>query len=298
MPSTGTKNPAVRDDCSHCQTVGQLYRWLHHNLTMLGWPADDHALSIMGAIDHQIHNLTELLRHDHDPLPEKALTQVQQIWQRLEQHEPLAYILGYTMFDGLRIRVTPDTLIPRPDSEILVFAALDRLPQDCASRVADLGTGTGALAIALAKARPHLHVLASDISPAALRVAERNVTDHHLQDRITLEKRDWLAGSTQRFAAIVANPPYIGAHEPHLKDPAIIHEPRLALVAEQNGLAAIKTIVNQAHHHLEAGGYLLLEHGYEQGANVRILLASVGYSHIDTLADLGGRERVTLGMVN
>lgn len=228
--------------------------------------------------------------------PERTLSESQQsafeaLLVRREAGEPVAYLLGQREFWGLPLEVSADTLIPRPDTETLVEAALEQLP-DGDHRVADLGTGTGAIALALASERPGWQLVASDRVAAAAALARRN------RDRLGLGNVEILVGSWCQplsgcFDMIVSNPPYIDPRDPHLEQGDVRFEPRSALVAEEAGLADIRLIAEQARQYLATAGWLLLEHGRDQDAAVRTLLQSLGYSQAQTLADLGGRPRVT-----
>jgi len=210
--------------------------------------------------------------------------------------EPIAYILGRREFWSLSLCVTPDVLIPRPETELLVQAALDYIPADAAWRVADLGTGSGAVALAVACERPRCEVHATDIDPAALRIAARNV-EAHAAGRVRLHEGSWLEPLAGRFRVIVSNPPYVAEQDPHLAQGDCRFEPRGALTAGPDGLAAIRRIATDALPVLEPGGLLAVEHGCEQGAAVRALLQELGYRNIQTLKDLESRDRVTTGQM-
>lgn len=208
--------------------------------------------------------------------------------------EPIAHLIGEREFWSLPLKVSPATLIPRPDTEVLVEQALARLPGGpCA--LLDLGTGTGAIALALKSERPDADVWAVDRMPAAAALARTNSAALGLP----IEVRDgsWFAplSDSPRFAMIVSNPPYIDGTDPHLHEGDVRFEPRSALVAEEQGLADIRLIVTQAPAHLVPGGWLLLEHGWDQGEAVRQLLLQQGYVQVETVRDYGDNERVTLG---
>lgn len=207
--------------------------------------------------------------------------------------EPVAYLVGEREFWSLRLRVSPDVLIPRPETELLVEAALAVIPPTGAWRVADIGTGSGAIAIAIAHERPACEVHATDISDAALTLARENVRIL-APGRIHLHRGSWLEPLEGHFHLIVSNPPYVAENDPHLRQGDCCFEPRQALTAGPDGLAAIRCIAEQARHALRDGGILALEHGYDQGEEVRSLLQSLKYAAIETFQDLEGRDRVTV----
>jgi release factor glutamine methyltransferase len=208
--------------------------------------------------------------------------------------EPIAYILGRKHFWTLELTVNPAVLVPRPETELLVERALALHPEDEA-RAADLGTGSGAIALALASARPRWRIVATDISAAALAVARANALALGLE-RIEMVQGDWLACLPGRtFHLLLSNPPYVAAQDPALRAPELMHEPRLALVAAEDGLAALRAIVHAAPAHLEPGGWLLLEHGATQAAAVAGALVARGFAQVRSHRDLAGRERMTEG---
>ena len=216
--------------------------------------------------------------------------------------EPIAYILGAREFYGLNLKVTPATLIPRPDTETLVDAALAKIPQDKNLRILDLGTGTGAIALAIAKHRPQAHVTAVDASQAALDIAIENAQNLNIPN-VKFVLSDWFSAlnqdnNMQKFDVIVSNPPYIEQNDVHLAQGDLPWEPISALVAGQDGLSDIRKIVTQAPQHLNPHGWLMLEHGYNQAEVVADLLKQAGFSEIETLKDLGGNDRVMLGKIS
>jgi release factor glutamine methyltransferase len=214
------------------------------------------------------------------------------LFQRRLDGEPIAYIVGEREFFGLPLHVTPDVLIPRPETELLVELALDRLPTN--GRVLDMGTGSGAIAVALAHARPAASVTALDVSAAALDVARRNAARHQAQ--VSFLQSDWYAAvANAKFDVIVANPPYIVAGDTHLSQGDLRFEPIGALTDHADGLSALRTIVAGAAPHLAAGGWVLMEHGYDQAAAVRGLLAAAGFTDVQSWQDLAGIERVSGG---
>jgi len=211
--------------------------------------------------------------------------------------EPIAYILGYREFYGLKLQVTADTLIPRPDTETLVEATLAKAPRNQPCKILDLGTGTGAIALAIAKHRPQALVTAVDASDAALKIAQENVQNLKITN-VQFILSDWFGAlQNQTFDVIVSNPPYIEQNDVHLSQGDLRYEPISALVSGQDGLDDIRKIIDSASHHLNPRGLLMLEHGYNQAESVAMLLRDAGFKGIETVKDLGGNNRVTLGMV-
>ena len=210
--------------------------------------------------------------------------------------EPVAYLTERREFYGRLFRVSPAVLIPRPETELLVDLALQRLPRDDGADVLDLGTGSGCIGISIASERSHLKILAVDQSVAAITLAERNAVDHQVANVAFLES-DWFSAlrPADRFDMIVSNPPYVAAGDPHLESGDLRFEPRQALTAGSDGLDAIRTIVAGAVGHLRRGGWLLLEHGYTQAESVRTLLTRSGYDAVFSARDISGIERVTGG---
>lgn len=213
--------------------------------------------------------------------------------RRRIEGEPVAYLTGWREFWGLKLAVSPDVLIPRPETETVVETALARLASDRDLRVLDLGTGSGAIALAIAHERPRAHVVATDCSPVALAIARRNAQSLGI-DNVTLIAADWYRGlpASERFDLVASNPPYVGEGDPHLVEGDLRYEPKAALTAGGDGLAAIRTIVAGARTHLVAGGWLVLEHGYDQETPVRELVAAAGGEEIASMRDLAGIPRV------
>lgn len=231
-----------------------------------------------------------------DEVPEPALLRrFEALLARRLGGEPVAYLTGTRGFWTFELQVTPDTLIPRPETERLVELALERLQPGAALRIADLGTGSGAIALALALERPRAQVVATDASAAALAVAQRNAVALGAGN-VSFRQGSWfepLAG--ERFDLVASNPPYVAQGDPHLSRGDLRFEPAAALSSGADGLGDLRTIVRDAPGHLLPGGWLLLEHGFDQGAAVRALLEDAGFGDVATARDLEDRERTSLG---
>lgn len=233
--------------------------------------------------------------------PEQILTREQgdrfaEWLRRRRAGEPVAYIAGEREFYSLAFKVTPAVLIPRPETELLVEVALERVAADASARVLDLGTGCGCVAVAIAKRRPLARVTATDISPQALAIARGNAIRHGAS--LEYIESDWLdALAGRRFHLIVANPPYVAVHDPHLGQGDLRFEPCAALVGGADGLACIRSVVADSRAHLESGGWLWVEHGHDQAARCRVLLNEQGYQEVISRRDLAGIERASGGRV-
>ncbi|MCD9124506.1 peptide chain release factor N(5)-glutamine methyltransferase [Luteimonas fraxinea] len=237
---------------------------------------------------------TWLYAHARDPAPDGVAVRFESLVARRAAGEPVAYLTGVRGFYGLDLAVTPATLIPRPETELLVELALARLPAGNA-RLADLGTGSGAIALAIARQRPDAAVLATDASIDALAIARANAQALAVSN-VRFAHGDWyapLAGS--RFDVIASNPPYIEDADPHLAQGDLRFEPPSALSSGADGLDAIRVLAAGALTHLAPGGWLLIEHGFAQGAAVRALFEHAGLVEVATERDLEARDRVTLG---
>ena len=243
-------------------------------------------------------NRAWLLAHDDDSLAGGAAVNYRGYLERRLNGEPVAYIFGEKEFYGLLLTVNADVLIPRPETELLVDLALECMPTDEPQQALDLGTGSGAIALALAKCRPFGLCLAVDASAAALRVALANAARLQLRN-VRFQESDWWQNvpDAPKFNVIVSNPPYIAAADRHLQAGDLRFEPLHALAAGTTGLDDLQIIVRGAPAYLAQDGYLLLEHGYEQGAAVRQLLDAAGFSEVRTHRDLAGCERVSTGKI-
>ncbi|NDO83722.1 protein-(glutamine-N5) methyltransferase, release factor-specific [Citrobacter sp. NCU1] len=239
---------------------------------------------------------TFILAFGETVLTDEQCEQLSVLLARRQRGEPIAHLIGVREFWSLPLFVTPATLIPRPDTECLVEQALARLPAT-ACRILDLGTGTGAIALALAVERPDCEVVAVDRMADAVALALRNKT-HLAIPNVRILQSDWFSALPGlSFDMIVSNPPYIDAQDPHLSQGDVRFEPLSALVADDQGMADITHIIAQSRHALTPGGFLLLEHGWQQGALVRNAFSQAGYTQIETCRDYGDNERITLGRI-
>ncbi|VTU20303.1 Release factor glutamine methyltransferase [Variovorax sp. PBL-H6] len=233
-----------------------------------------------------------LLAHDADILADNVWPAFSSLCTRRMTGEPVAYLVGEKEFHGLGLQVDARVLVPRPDTETLVEWALRLLQGRTSPRVVDLGTGSGAIALAIQHARPDAKVTAIDRSPDALAVARGNA--QRLGLAVRFAEADWLEGAGTDLDLVVSNPPYVAAGDPHLV--ALRHEPSSALVSGADGLDDIRRIVEAAPGHLSKGGWLLLEHGYDQAASVRALLARRGFADVQSRDDLAGIARCSGGI--
>jgi len=257
----------------------------------LGLERIDAQLLLLHALARPDAGRAWLLAHDTDALDPAVHAQFLALCQRRTAGEPVAYLTGRKEFYGLPLQVDARVLDPRPDTETLVDWALEVIAPLPAPSVLDLGTGSGAIALALQHQHPTAQVLAVDASADALAVAQANAQRLALPVRFLQDH--WLAAVPGRFEAIVSNPPYIAAADPHLA--ALIHEPLQALASGTDGLDDIRTIIAQAPAHLQPGGWLLLEHGHDQAGTVRALLQAQGFAQVQSRNDLAGIARCTGG---
>lgn len=236
-----------------------------------------------------------LITRGDEALSPPQLTQWRALLERRRRGEPVAYLTREREFWSMTLQVTDATLIPRPDTETLVEQALVRLPREARWSVADLGTGSGAVALAIARERPGCRLVATDVSAAALEVARTNAQRHGIGN-IEFRQGSWgLPLQDERFDMIVSNPPYLRTQDAHLLRGDVRFEPRAALVAGPEGWEAIRAIARSIPACLRAGGWLLLEHGFDQGPVVREILRTEGYINLECHGDLAGHGRVSLG---
>lgn len=247
--------------------------------------------------------LADLLQKDRSYLiawSEQILTLAQQqsydkrIQQRLNGM-PIAYLIGYRDFWTLRLSVSEQTLIPRPETELLVETALSKIPVDHPSRILDLGTGTGAIALAIASERPHANITATDVSEEALNIARGNAATHALH--VTFLQSNWFHQIDEQFDLIVSNPPYIASQDQHLQQGDVRFEPLSALSAGIDGLDDIRLLIEQSPRYLKENGWLMMEHGYDQGKIVPDLLNQKGFTQVACLKDLENRARLSIGQI-
>jgi release factor glutamine methyltransferase len=255
----------------------------------LGLTRVDAQILLLHAMARPLHDRAWLLAHDTDLLITAQQHSWDQALQRRLQGEPVAYITGRKDFFGLTLNVDARVLDPRPDTEILVEWALELLPVGQPARMLDLGTGSGAVALALQHQRPAAQVTAVDASADALAVASANAQRLNLPVQCVLSH--WMDAVPGQFELIVSNPPYVAEGDPHLA--ALTHEPLQALTSGADGLDDIRQIIAQAPSRLAPGGWLLLEHGWDQAAPVQALLHEAGFVHVQSRRDLGGIERCT-----
>ncbi|HEY2862195.1 MAG TPA: peptide chain release factor N(5)-glutamine methyltransferase [Casimicrobiaceae bacterium] len=233
--------------------------------------------------------------HADETISAAQATTFDALARRRRNGEPVAYLVGRREFYGLDLAITPDVLIPRPETELLVDLALARLPADRSARVLDLGTGSGAVALAIARNRPAAHVVGTDISGGALALAARNAVRLAI-DNVAFLASDWFAAlGNERFDLIAGNPPYVAAGDSHLVEGDLRHEPPQALTPGGDGLNSIRAIVSKAPAHLMPRGWLLLEHGHDQADAVATLFLDAGFVDVGAARDLAGILRVTHG---
>jgi len=261
----------------------------------------DHAEANLEAnllLQHVLHvNRAWVITHDRDVLNADQQAEFQLLLKRRLDGEPIAYIVGFREFYGLQLKVSPVTLIPRPDTETLVDAALEKIPLDKVSHILDLGTGTGAVALAIAKHRNNCEVTAVDQSSDALSVTLENAQSLKLNNLRLIESNWFSELQGEGFDLIVSNPPYIAQDDEHLKQGDLRFEPISALASGVDGLDDIRKIVQDAPDYLKTNGWLMLEHGFDQAESVATLLKARGFNQIAHAKDIAGRLRVTFGAI-
>lgn len=229
-------------------------------------------------------------------LNSQQISQFQALIAQRQYGTPIAYLTRQREFWSRNFSVSPDVLIPRPDSELLIELSLDWLPADQTSKIIDLGAGSGILALTLAAERPQVEMLATDISAAAIKIAQLNADQLQINN-VQFLQSNWFDRVTDvGFDLVISNPPYIAANDPHLRQGDVRFEPQSALISDENGLKDIRLIVAQARKHLKNGGRLLIEHGYNQQAEVQAIFRQFDYHQIHTHQDLSGNPRVTSGV--
>ncbi len=279
------------------KTLGELHK---QAITELTGHTDSARLDVDLIIGHVLSiPRTAILTQDQMTLSTEEVLQIQELIKKRTQSYPVAYITGSRHFWDLELSVTEATLIPRPETELLVEMALSLFPEEQTTHLLDLGTGSGAIAIAIAHARPAWHVTACDNSPAALLVARNNAESYQLEN-IALINSDWFEAipGTQKFDLILSNPPYIEKDDPHLKQGDIQYEPPSALCAGQDGLNDIRLLIPTAKKYLNSNGWLWLEHGFDQAQRVKDLFSEYHYTNIKQHIDLSGHIRITGGKLN
>jgi release factor glutamine methyltransferase len=268
---------------------------LLQSATAQGLPRIDAQMLLLHACGRDPQERAWLLAHDQDEASVDQLAAWQSYMERRLNGEPVAYITGFKEFYGLRLKITPDVLDPRDDTETLVDWALELIPSDRVFKVLDLGTGSGAVALAVASQRPLAQVTATDASVPALAIAQDNAASLELPVKFVLadaRNANWFSClNGEVFDLIVSNPPYIAEGDAHLT--ALKHEPALALTSGQDGLDAIRSIVAHAKNHLSPGGWLLMEHGYDQADSATRLLRERDFLQAFTRQDLAGVDRCT-----
>ena len=257
----------------------------------LGLPKLEAQLLLLHALGRPLHDRAWLLAHDTDAVQPEQVAALTAFAQRRLQHEPVAYIVGQKEFFGLTLHIDKRVLDPRDDTEVLVEWALACGQAFNSARYLDLGTGSGAIALAIKSQHRDAQVTAVDASTDALNVAKHNAQNLALD--VSFLQSDWFSQVTGEFDVIASNPPYIEAQDPHLA--RLHHEPLEALVSGNDGLADIRNIVQNAQSHLVPGGWLLLEHGWQQAPQVRALLEAAGYKQVQSKKDLAGIERCSGG---
>jgi release factor glutamine methyltransferase len=276
-------------------TLRQLLNQGAQSLEVAGNPAASPRLEAELLLAHGLNvDRAHLFAHAHDPVPDPGAHAFRRLVERRAGGEPIAYITGEQEFWSLSLEVNESVLIPRPETELLVELALERLPVDQETCVADIGTGSGAIALAIASERPRAEVHAVDLSTEALDVARRNAERLEL-NTVCFHCGNWCEPLHGELDMVVSNPPYVRPDDAHLETGDLRFEPRLALTPGDDEFLAFRAIAEGARGRLRPGGWLLFEHGFNQGEAVRALLVRRGWNTVATATDLAGKERVTFG---
>jgi len=237
---------------------------------------------------------SKLYTDSNSHLKDNQIEKISALIKKREHGEPVAYIVGKQEFWSMDLKVTSETLIPRPETEHLVEAVLAKISKNHSAKICELGTGSGAISIAILKERPNCTMIATDISQQALNVAKQNA-DLYASNNLEFFQSNWFENIEEtHFDIVVSNPPYIAKDDIHLNKGDLLYEPKVALVAEDNGLLCIKTIVNQSMEHLKPNGWVLLEHGWNQADDVRMIFKINSYKNITTLKDYSNIDRITM----
>jgi release factor glutamine methyltransferase len=286
----------VTSNADEAQTIDTALRWARGKVAPISATANMDAEILLQYCIGQ--DRTWLLSHNEDPVAVRELGRFRDLVQRRASGEPIAHIIGVCGFWSLDLHVTRGTLIPRPETELLVEHALARIPVEASWRIADLGTGCGAIALAIAAERPKCRITATDISNDALVVARKN-SEWLALPNIEFRCGDWFAAvASRRFHVIVANPPYVARESPHRDQTGLQFEPQLALISGAHGLNALKIIVGQAPRHLEPEGWLFVEHGFDQACAVRHLMLDNAGRNIALFRDYAALDRVSACQFN
>jgi len=277
-------------------TLGKLLVWAEQQLAPLSDTASVDARVLLQYVTHQSH--ADLISHNNDLLPLKDTESFRDLILKRCEGMPVAYLMGEREFWSMSLKVAPTTLIPRPETELLVEQALTHIPDQQTITVADIGTGCGAIALAIGLERPETRVIATDNSDEALTIAKQNSKQLDIQN-VEFRSGHLMSPLEDKCCdIIVSNPPYIRKNDPHLDEGDVAFEPRSALVSGTDGLDAIRQIAKDAPYKLKTGGWLLLEHGFDQASQVRAILEHEHFTGIKTCSDLSGQERVTQGQLS
>ena len=274
-----------------------LLKAAQHSLSLkLAIEADEASVDVRLLLQQVLNvNHAWIISHAEETLSAEQINAFNALFERRLAGEPMAYILGQREFYGLNLKTTPATLIPRPDTEVLVESALAKIPTGSPSNVLDLGTGSGAIALAIASQRPLANITAVDFIEEALQVAQENAASLNLNHVVFIQSCWFDALANLKFDLIVSNPPYIAKGDVHLQQGDLRFEPITALASGKDGLDGIRVIVANAPQHLNQNAWLMLEHGYDQADAVSRLLVDRGFTQVSHALDLAGIERVTIG---